>query len=80
MYYLEELKILDIVFLDKLLNDYHKDNYDEKRPDIKLDRGYYSLKSKVCRLKRFVIHNPYEQDTPKQESKFSKLREKKNSN
>ena len=73
MYYLERLTIKDIIFLDKLLGDYHKNNYNEKRQDIPLDSGYYTLKSKVTRLKKFVIFNPNEQDTPKQESEFSKL-------
>jgi hypothetical protein len=67
VYYLENLKIMDIYFLIELLEEYHKNN---SGPETKLPIKYHSLKTKVDRLKNFARYFPNETDTPKTESKF----------
>jgi hypothetical protein len=67
-YYLEDLTIREIKFLNELLETYKKDN---EKPDIPLSPFYHSFRNKLKRLCKFIHFNPLEENTPKQQSKYS---------
>jgi hypothetical protein len=74
MYYLEDLTIREIKFLNELLETYKKDN---EKPDIPLPPFYHSFRTKLKRLCKFVSFNPLEENTPKNKSKYSLWKKEK---
>jgi hypothetical protein len=68
MYYLEDLTIREIKFIQELLEAYKKDN---DKPSIPLPPFYHSFRIKLKRLCKFISFNPLEEETPKQHSKYS---------
>jgi hypothetical protein len=74
MYYLEDLNLSDIKFLNQLLENYRKENMTEENPKKPLQKDYHILRAKVKRLVKFASYNPFETDTPKQQSKFSEYK------
>jgi hypothetical protein len=74
MYYLEDLTIREIKFLDDLLSEYRNNN---ESFVSSLPPYYHTLKKKLKRLCKFVSYNPAETDTPKSRSKYSVLKQLK---
>jgi hypothetical protein len=75
MYYLEDLNLQDINFLNQLLENYRKSKsvFEDNKP-IPLPPVYHIFREKVKRLVKYVSYNPNETDTPKKPSKYSEFK------
>jgi hypothetical protein len=67
-YYLEDLTIREIKFLEEILNEYKERNI---KPNEQLPPFYHSFRTKLKRLCKFISFNPFEEATPKHISKYS---------
>jgi hypothetical protein len=75
MYYLEDLSLQDIYFLNQLLEEYRKANFKlENEKPLPLPPLYHVFKEKVKRLIKYASYNPFEKDTPKKPSKYSEFK------
>jgi hypothetical protein len=75
MFYLEDLTLQDINFLNQLLEEYRETHtIIEDRKPLPLPKNYHILKEKIKRLCKYASYNPREADTPKQPSRYSEFK------